>query len=442
MTLKRILLSIFILFSTSLFASDIPIIFIHGHKSEARPEGSNDEPNNKRLGGWGTWYPREVDGSFDYHTAMTRIVSQNYGGYQYGLTADGSPAKFCDINTNLMSNQGSKRIYNFSYYHPNGNPGVISLSEESIQVYFAQAEEADSLKINSLKKQKLFFAAEDNWIPPSWPNESSCISLGCCLMPLGGCLIGREALKKEARPESLQSIKQPKFSIGISYSPGIAYTGTELAHPSRFSPFPDPGKLPEAIIAHLYLNNRVELGIGYFVNPKWCLETNAAYMWTRLNERNPWFSPKGKSWGESTSRCYWEISTFSGTMGLSYYPVNRKNSGYIEGGLEYNVSEGLSYGEFRRYYSPDTVECLKGTAMRRGKGFGLFLNIGFARTVTRNISFNVSLILRSSLAKEYKWELPSWAVLDGPITYSFSGLYLKIGFSYILLKQQAKKEEK
>ena len=441
MTLKRILLSIFILFSTSLFASDIPIIFIHGHKSEARPEGSNDEPNNKRLGGWGTWYPRTYHGSFDYHTAMTRIVSQNYGGYQYGLTADGSPAKFCDINTNLMSNQGSKRIYNFSYYHPNGNPGVISLSEESIQVYFAQAEEADSLKINSLKKQKLFFAAEDNWIPPSWPNESSCISLGCCLMPLGGCLIGREALKKGARPESLQAIKQPKFSIGISYSPGIAYTGDQLHGHLPYGIGIPP---PEAFFAWLYLNNRLEIDAKYYLDTHWALGIGGGYMWTRLNGRNPWFFPKSSLEGELwfAGYRYWEISTFSGTMGLSYYLVNRKNSGYIEGGLEYNVSEGLSYGEWYMHYPPDTVEYLKGTAMRRGKGMGLFLNIGFARPITRNISFNVSLILRSSLAKEYKWELPSWAVLYEPITYSFTGLYLKIGFSYILLKQQAKKEEK
>lgn len=107
------------------------IIFIHGHKSEARSEGEDEHPGWKDKGGWGTWYPRKRDGSFDYHTVMTTIVSQNYEGYQYGLTADGSPAKFYDINTNLMSNQGRKRIYNFSISSPPPISSPIKGEEKS-----------------------------------------------------------------------------------------------------------------------------------------------------------------------------------------------------------------------------------------------------------------------------------------------------------------------
>jgi len=112
------------LFSIGLFASDVPIIFVHGHKSEARPEGSSDDPNDKSVGGWATWYPRDYNGiTLKFPTAMTKIIG--YQGYHYGLKADGTPAITCDKTTQLQPNQGTKRIFNFSYYHPDGSRGVI-----------------------------------------------------------------------------------------------------------------------------------------------------------------------------------------------------------------------------------------------------------------------------------------------------------------------------
>ena len=109
---KVFLLIFFAFFSTILFASDVPIIFVHGHKSGARPE----DPSNKEKGGWTTWYPMKPDLSLDFPTAMTKIADSHYGGYQYGLKADGSPAITCDNTTNLKPNQGTKRIFNFLYY--------------------------------------------------------------------------------------------------------------------------------------------------------------------------------------------------------------------------------------------------------------------------------------------------------------------------------------
>ncbi|RKX67737.1 hypothetical protein DRP44_01705 [candidate division TA06 bacterium] len=117
---KVFLLIFFAFFSTILFASDVPIIFVHGHKSGARPE----DPSNKEKGGWTTWYPTESDGiTLKFPTAMTKIADSHYGGYQYGLKADGSPAITCDNTTNLKPNQGTKRIFKFSYYilQINGN---------------------------------------------------------------------------------------------------------------------------------------------------------------------------------------------------------------------------------------------------------------------------------------------------------------------------------
>ena len=117
MKLKRIFLLIyFIFFSIGLFASDVPIIFVHGHKSEAVPMDSVYEHGHWNVvGGWTTWYPMKPDLSLDFPTAMTKISDLHYGGYQYGLKADGSPAITCDNTTNLKPNQGTKRIFNFLY---------------------------------------------------------------------------------------------------------------------------------------------------------------------------------------------------------------------------------------------------------------------------------------------------------------------------------------
>jgi pimeloyl-ACP methyl ester carboxylesterase len=55
---------------------------------------------------------------------MNKILEENYGGYTAGTPLD------CDINSSLSSTGGeTRKIYNFSYYHPNGEPGVISISE-------------------------------------------------------------------------------------------------------------------------------------------------------------------------------------------------------------------------------------------------------------------------------------------------------------------------
>ncbi|NIA22938.1 MAG: hypothetical protein GWP03_02070 [Proteobacteria bacterium] len=90
MTLKRILLLILImLFSTGLFASNVPIIFVHGHKSEAKPYDIDD--NGKIVGGWTTWYPMKNDGSLDFPTAMTKILNSHYSNYTAG-----SPLN-CDV---------------------------------------------------------------------------------------------------------------------------------------------------------------------------------------------------------------------------------------------------------------------------------------------------------------------------------------------------------
>lgn len=327
---------------------------------------------------------------------------------------------------------------------------------------FTEESGSDSSKLNilnslKLKRQKLFYpirnnfsngvnSSSENWIPPSLPNESECIGVGgCCLMPLSGFLILRETFKKEALKESLQPIIKPKFSIGISYNPGIAFTGIALVGP-RIGGF--AGIPPEAILALFYLNNRVEIDAQYHFDRHWALGIGGGYMWIRLNERNPWFFPKGSLEGEVWTiydkSCFWEITTFSPSIELLYYWVNTKIVRYMGGGLEYNLSRGLAHGKYAKWSGetyPDTIiEYLEGDALRWAKGIGAFFDVGFERLIMKNILFDISLKGRYSLAKEYRWELPSGAVLGKPITYSFTGIYLKAGFTYILFKQQTRKE--
>lgn len=83
------------------FASDCPIIFLHGHESD---------PTDTT--GWKTWR--------NPHSAMKKILSNQYGGY-----SEGSPLE-CNENSTLSSTGGNTRkIYSFSYYCHNGDSGAI-----------------------------------------------------------------------------------------------------------------------------------------------------------------------------------------------------------------------------------------------------------------------------------------------------------------------------
>ena len=248
---------------------------------------------------------------------------------------------------------------------------------------FVQAEEADSLKINSLKKQKLFFAAEDNWIPPSWPNESSCISLGCCLMPLGGCLIGREALKKEARPESLQSIKQPKFSIG--YTGGIYYTGRDLMKYFSEMTF-DPIEL---ILGRLYWLNSLEASIYYPVTQKSALEIGGGWWWAEIHP------DKFENWEFNLFPIFlgYHFSKFA--LKLKYIFLLAKDPGKVPGSIKAE-GEGKGY-VFNLEYNTN-------------KYIGLDLNLGWG----------------NYLAKEYYPD----QIYERIVNMCFNGIGFSIGYKF------------
>jgi len=109
MHIRNIFVSFMFFVVINMYSSDCPIIFAHGHNSAA---------DTSALNSWRTT-----------SSAMNKILSESYRSYKPGIPRD------CNINTQLQSTPDSKRIYNFSYYHPSGNRGVISLSEDSVLVY-------------------------------------------------------------------------------------------------------------------------------------------------------------------------------------------------------------------------------------------------------------------------------------------------------------------
>jgi len=120
-------LFLLMVFPFILNSADVPIIFVHGNKSAAKPLRTDpeDPPYEDENYGLETWYPMKNDGSLEYPTAMTKIIG--YQGYDWGVKDDGSPAIDCDMNTELLQGQGTKRVFNFSYYSPDGkNKSLIN----------------------------------------------------------------------------------------------------------------------------------------------------------------------------------------------------------------------------------------------------------------------------------------------------------------------------
>jgi len=95
-----LLASLFIL-TSSAKAGNCPIIFIHGHKSNPTSEE-----------GFKTWR--------NQHSAMNSILNEQYKSYNAGVPLE------CDKNSVLQSTGGeTRKIYNFSYYNPDGSRGAI-----------------------------------------------------------------------------------------------------------------------------------------------------------------------------------------------------------------------------------------------------------------------------------------------------------------------------
>ena len=113
--MRKILFVIMITFiSLSLYSADLPIIFVHGHKKQAKPlkwEKPPFQADSVNTGGWGTWNPQNADYSREHPSSMTDILDEHYGGY-----VAGNPLNCSKDSTPVSTNGNTKVIYNYSYY--------------------------------------------------------------------------------------------------------------------------------------------------------------------------------------------------------------------------------------------------------------------------------------------------------------------------------------
>lgn len=104
-------------------AADCPIIFVHGQ------QGAKDG-KAKPKEAWKDWNPKDKP----YKSAMQKILEEGYGGYTAGMRSDGKPLN-CHKNSSLTPTGGeTRKIYNFSYYNPDGSPGVIGSNGNLVPV--------------------------------------------------------------------------------------------------------------------------------------------------------------------------------------------------------------------------------------------------------------------------------------------------------------------
>jgi len=97
------------MFITVVYGGNYPIIFLHGQKG-------GDEAMPQKC--WPAW--NGSGHNMPYRSAMDKILTEHYRGYTKGSPLD------CHVNTELAPTGGeTRKIYNFSYYNPDGSKGII-----------------------------------------------------------------------------------------------------------------------------------------------------------------------------------------------------------------------------------------------------------------------------------------------------------------------------
>jgi len=349
---RKLSLIFFMLFSIGVFALDVPIIFVHEQKSEGVPLKWNKN-KQRYVGGWTTWYSMNPDGSLKHPTAMTKIIG--YKGSQYGLKVDDSPAITCDININTESSSKS----------------------------------------------------DDLWIPPGLYNEPSYI--GCCLFSFGAGLVGYEIYK--SLKDTTKKEYYPKFSIGIGYSPGIAYRGvlSRLLESGEMDPF-----------HQFYWNNQVHLNLSIPVTTVFFTKLSGSYIWAKIGKTGALNrAPEGYFWPDTNS---WKFNAYS--CGISIGSLLKQNS-MVEVGIEYYGWEGECKGH--QIYA-DTFKAM--TSLSLGKGFCGIVGIGIDMPVLNSFFINTKLIVRWSKGSESY----SSSEIGGdftPVVLHLTGVYIDIGIEYV-----------
>ena len=274
----------------------------------------------------------------------------------------------------------------------------------------------------------LFYSSSEEWIPPALPANTACF--GCCLIPLGGCLIGHEVFSK--RPETTEVFKERKLSIGLSYSPGVAYTGDKLRKRLAL----ETGEIDP--FAWFYWNNILRIDIQYYFKTKWAIEIGAGYMWAKMENRDEnvrILTSSGSPWGGFGN---WNISSKLLSFHIYWMNTNGNDLYLIGAGSEYYFTKGVDI-EVKERWSPSGTETKSIILTNWGKGVGLSVSLNLLKKFASNFYLNFASEIRYGYAEEYRYSISKSAEQIsrlGSIDLYFHGIYFKIGLVYNVLNKK------
>ncbi len=118
-----LLLLVLVIYSEELLPN---IVFIHGINGKASPDLRRNDKYGNKEGALFSWHPLKWDSLMGKYievdsTALLKIIG--YKGYRKGSPFD------CTIDSNPRDVSGNV-VYNFSYYNPDGDTGVIGSGED------------------------------------------------------------------------------------------------------------------------------------------------------------------------------------------------------------------------------------------------------------------------------------------------------------------------
>ena len=289
-------------------------------------------------------------------------------------------------------------------------------------VGFLPAEGLDSLKTDLLERQRIFYASDDLWIPPSLPSDKECVGMGCCLMPVGGFLIIREALKKEERSESskLQDtlVFDKRVGFGLEYSLGLAGTGVGyLKGGMEIIDFKEV----------FYWVNHINVRGIYRFTTSWDCIFGVGYIWGEMAGRLSVFVPLSN--GETPHFCSnadWKISAIIPSL-LLKKKWGGKYDRFLEFGLEYYFATGINYEKKAYTLSPVTITTW-------GQSVGAILSLGFEKSLSNKVKWHLTCLARVGWIKNPQYTATEEVVRDATFSLNFTGIYLKMGMDYLFLR--------
>ncbi|MGQ9535526.1 MAG: hypothetical protein ACUVTF_09925 [bacterium] len=197
---------------------------------------------------------------------------------------------------------------------------VLVLFLIAFNLIFAEEIKSDSLhcNINLMKRQKLFFASEENWIPPSLPDDETCLGVGCCLFSITGFVViyrvNKDYTLTQSQPDTTE-IQGKKWNIGFNYNLSTCYTGRDLIRYSELWPTP---------LDVLYWLNCFECNCSYRFRPRWAIDGGIGYGWAQLENR------KGGDWKVNRISIFIKKREYFPSLVWSY-------------GIELNYATAISY---------------------------------------------------------------------------------------------------